>query len=83
MELMKHLLHYSYPITYMVDDCVMKFAGETCQSFTCTHMWRLSYTSNWKAICFTFHLSPQHDDNHSQSYWSCSEPWKYREYRTS
>ncbi|XP_065282634.2 uncharacterized protein [Dermacentor albipictus] len=78
MELMKHLLHYSYPIAYMVDDCNMKFTGETCQSFSCTHLWRLTYTSNWKAMCFTFHLTSQRDDNHSYSYWSCSEPWKYR-----
>ncbi|KAL3182719.1 hypothetical protein MRX96_034625 [Rhipicephalus microplus] len=40
--------------------------------------WRLTYTSNWKAMCFTFHLSAQNEGNYSRFYWSCSEPWKYR-----
>ncbi|XP_075747025.1 uncharacterized protein LOC119159444 isoform X3 [Rhipicephalus microplus] len=78
MELMKHLLQYSYPIAYMVNDCTMKFMGETCQSFSCMHLWRLTYTSNWKAMCFAFHLSAQNEGNYSRFYWSCSEPWKYR-----
>ncbi|EEC17722.1 hypothetical protein IscW_ISCW012008 [Ixodes scapularis] len=78
MELMKHLLHYSYPIDFMVDSCQMAFAGETCESFSCTHMWRLSYTSNWKAICFTLRLASEKDDNSSRAYRSCREPWKYK-----
>ncbi|XP_064460756.1 uncharacterized protein LOC135370822 [Ornithodoros turicata] len=76
MALMKNMLNYSYPIGFMVESCWMISSGETCNSFNCNNMWRLSYTSNWKAMCFTFSLTES--TNQSNVYANCNEPWKYR-----